>query len=104
MVFIETSIFTRRLAELLSDESYAELQLHLSETPDAGVLIRDSGGLRKLRWAGGGKGKRGGLRVIYYHATADFQIRMLQIYSKCIQENLAPGQRAVLRVINEGWK
>ena len=64
--FIETSVFTRRVQRLLSPEAYRLLQIFLSFHPDAGVVIPKSGGLRKLRWAAGGKGKRGGVRIIYF--------------------------------------
>ena len=64
MEIIETSIFTRRVSELLSNEAYRELQSELVIRPAAGAVIAGSGGLRKLRWAGSGRGKRGGVRVI----------------------------------------
>jgi mRNA-degrading endonuclease RelE of RelBE toxin-antitoxin system len=63
---VETYAFTKRLTELLNDESYAELQSLLAQRPDAGEIIRGSGGMRKIRWAGSGRGKRGGVRIIYY--------------------------------------
>ncbi|MDT4860758.1 Toxin HigB-2 [compost metagenome] len=104
MIFIETPIFTEDLAELLSDEEYRAFQAHLAENPEAGDLIQGTGGLRKVRWAANGKGKRGGVRVIYYHVTAAFQIRLLLIYRKGIQDNLTEAEKQVLRKINEGWK
>ena len=64
MVFIETSLFTKLLAEYLNDDEYRGLQNHLIERPDVGAVIRGSGGVRKARWAAGGKGKSGGVRVI----------------------------------------
>jgi hypothetical protein len=64
MVFIESPIFTADVMELLSDDEYAELQEHLTHRPDAGDLITQSGGLRKMRWRVEGSGKRGGVRVI----------------------------------------
>ncbi|MCY1363594.1 Toxin HigB-2 [compost metagenome] len=104
MIFIETPIFTEDLAELLSDEEYRAFQAHLAENPEAGDLIQGTGGLRKVRWAANGKGKRGGVRVIYYHVTAAFQIRLLLIYRKRIQDNLTEAEKQVLRKINQGWK
>lgn len=73
MIFIETPIFTVDLNELLTDDEYAEFQRYLADNPRLGDVIRDTGGLRKIRWAGNGKGKRGGVRVIYYYVTADSQ-------------------------------
>lgn len=70
MHFIETPIFTRRLESLLAEEEYRELQNALIERPEAGATIRGSGGLRKLRWAAKGRGKSGGVRVIYYWFVA----------------------------------
>jgi hypothetical protein len=64
MVFIETPLFTALLAELLPDEDYAEFQQFLVANPQAGDIIKNTGGLRKVRWAAGGKGKRGGVRMI----------------------------------------
>jgi hypothetical protein len=64
MVFVETAVFTRQVLALLSDEEYAELQRELVRDPHAGVVIQATGGLRKLRVAAKGKGKRGGARLI----------------------------------------
>ena len=66
MRFIETPVFTAALRRHLSDEAYRALQLALVLRPEQGPVISGSGGLRKLRWAVLGRGKRGGLRVIYY--------------------------------------
>lgn len=66
MRFVETPVFTRAVTSLLSDEEYRQLQLALLIRPEQGALIRGSGGLRKLRWGAQGRGKRGGVRVIYY--------------------------------------
>lgn len=103
MIFIETSFFTEDVRELMDDDGYAALQRHLTANPEAGDLIQGTGGLRKIRWMAGGKGKRGGVRVIYFHAAAAGQIRMLLIYRKGVQGDLTPGQKAVLRKINEAW-
>ena len=99
MRFIETPVFTRDVVALLSDDEYRSLQLGLAFRPEAGALIRGSGGLRKIRWAVSGRGKRGGVRVIYYWATAEDQIFMLLIYRKNQQEDLTPQQLKILRKI-----
>jgi mRNA-degrading endonuclease RelE of RelBE toxin-antitoxin system len=103
VIFIETPIFTEDLLNLLSDEEYAELQKYLANNPLAGDVIQSTGGLRKVRWAAGGKGKRGGVRIIYYHVTPDSQIRLLLIYKKGIQDDLTTEQKKILRHINERW-
>jgi mRNA-degrading endonuclease RelE of RelBE toxin-antitoxin system len=96
-VFFETSVFTRRVTELLPDDEYADLQRALVDNPDAGDLIPGSGGLRKIRWAGQGRGKRGGLRVIYYYLVNRDQFYMLLIYGKNEQDDLSPEQLRTLR-------
>ncbi len=101
MVIVETSIFTRRLPDLLSDEEYSRLQMTLVLNPYAGAVIPGSGGLRKVRWAVAGRGKRGGLRVIYYWAIIHDKILMLYIYAKSEQDDLTPDQLKVLRKIVE---
>ena len=77
MVIVETSIFTRQVQALLTDEEYRRLQLSLVARPDLGVVIPSSGGLRKVRWVVQGRGKRGGVRVIYYWAVSQDRILML---------------------------
>ena len=77
MVFKETTVFTKQVKQLLDAESYRLLQLRLVADPEAGVLIPGTGGLRKIRWQGSGRGKRGGIRAIYYWATKDDVLLML---------------------------
>ena len=101
MVFIETSVFTRQVLSLLGDEEYRELQRFLAEQPGAGALIKGSGGLRKVRWAAEGRGKRGGVRAIYFWAVQSEQLLMLLIYSKSERDDLTPGQLKTLRRIIE---
>lgn len=103
MIFIETSVFTRQVISLLSDEEYAAFQGELAANPDAGDLISDTGGLRKVRVAAKGKGKRGGARVIYYHVSSASQIRLLLIYAKGTKDDLSQDEKRVLRKLNEGW-
>jgi mRNA-degrading endonuclease RelE of RelBE toxin-antitoxin system len=101
MVIIETSIFTRQVQTLLSDEEYRGLQTALANRPNAGSVIIGSGGLRKLRWANKGKGKRGGSRVIYYWTVSQEQLLMLLIYSKSEREDLTRGQLKTLKKMVE---
>ena len=97
MIFVETPTFTKRVLALLDDDEYRELQSHLAQHPGVGRVIPGSGGLRKLRWAGSGRGKRGGLRVIYYWWLARDRISMLFIYRKNEQDDLTPNQAKLLR-------
>ena len=101
MVILETSAFTRQVRQALTDDAYRYLQLELVENPDAGVLIQGSGGLRKLRWPFAGRGKRGGLRIIYYWAVARDQLLMLFLYRKTEREDLAPEQLRRLKAVIE---
>lgn len=103
MIFIETPIFTEDVIELLTDDEYAEFQKYLVDNPLAGDVIQQTGGLRKVRWSAQGKGKRSGVRVIYYHVTVDSQIRLLLIYKKGIQDDLTTEQKKILRQLNERW-
>ena len=82
MLFIETSLFTRSVSNYLNDDEYSGLQALLMGHPDAGAIVPGSGGVRKLRWSATGRGKRGGIRVIYYWKCADDEIWMLALYAK----------------------
>jgi hypothetical protein len=101
MEIIETSIFTKQITNLLSDDEYCELQLALVRRPDIGSIIPDTGGLRKLRWSVEGRGKRGGIRAIYYWFVSDEEILMLFAYPKSEQDNLTARQKKLLRRIVE---
>ncbi|MCD4532307.1 MULTISPECIES: hypothetical protein [Pseudomonas] len=104
MIFIESPIFTEDLNALLSDETYREFQAYLAEHLTAGDVIQGTNGLRKIRWAAKGKGKRGGVRVIYYHICAACQIRLILIYRKGIKDDLSAGEKKILSELNRGWK
>ena len=96
MIFYETTIFTDQVTSLLTDESYSELQKTLMIDPKAGDMIRHSRGLRKIRWKFSGKGKSGGIRVIYYLVCED-EIFLLYAYPKNKQENITDSQAKILR-------
>jgi mRNA-degrading endonuclease RelE of RelBE toxin-antitoxin system len=94
--FLETSIFTRRVIELLSDEEYRRLQADLAQQPEAGVVIPGTGGLRKLRWGLKGRGKRGGARLIYYWTAQRQTILMLFVFAMNERADLTPAQCRIL--------
>jgi len=98
VVFVETPIFARRIANYLDDDEYSRLQLFLVLHPQTGKIIQGSGGIRKLRWAGSGRGKRGGLRVIYYWWVSKDRISMMNVYSKSEQDDLSADQLKQLRI------
>jgi mRNA-degrading endonuclease RelE of RelBE toxin-antitoxin system len=101
MMIIETPTFTRRVGELLPDEDYRRLQLALANRPEVGAIIRGSGGLRKMRWPGSGRGKRGGVRIIYYWAAEHAQLLMLFMFAKNERDDLTPNQLKLLQTIVE---
>lgn len=86
--FVETKLFTRLIAEYLGDDEYIALQQALLVNPEAGDLIRGSGGVRKLRWQVAGRGKRGGIRVIYYLRSQQGQIWLLTVYAKNVADTI----------------
>jgi mRNA-degrading endonuclease RelE of RelBE toxin-antitoxin system len=88
MEFIETSIFTKLIYTYLTDDEYVGLQGFMLKYPEAGKIVPGSGGVRKLRWSIAGKGKRGGVRVIYYFKKHEDEIWMLTIYGKSEMENI----------------
>jgi mRNA-degrading endonuclease RelE of RelBE toxin-antitoxin system len=97
VVLLETPTFTRQVEHLLDAESYRLLQLALVDDPECGALLRGSGGLRKVRWPGSGRGKRGGVRVIYYWAAARETVLLLLAYAKSEKDDLTREQLKVLR-------
>lgn len=97
MIFVETSIFTKELARHLDDDSYAALQWFLSAYPEAGDIIRGTGGIRKIRWSMPGRSKRGGSRVVYYWLVEQDQINLLTVYSKGVKDDLTAAERDAWR-------
>jgi mRNA-degrading endonuclease RelE of RelBE toxin-antitoxin system len=86
--FVETRLFTKLVVEYLTDDEYGDLQKSLMRDPDAGPVIPGSGGVRKIRWAAPGRGKRGGYRIIYYVRRSHGVIWMLTMYPKNVAENI----------------
>ena len=103
MEFIEAPAFTRNLSAYLADDEYLRLQRRLAEDPAAGDLMPGTGGFRKFRWADPrrGKGRRGGLRIIYYYFLADEQIWLMTLYNKNEASDLTAQQKKSLRAALE---
>jgi len=100
-VFVELPAFARHRADYLDDDAFRELEKLLMKNPVAGDLIPDTGGLRKLRFADArrSKGKRGGLRVIYYWWDAGLQFWLFTLYDKGEMADLTPQQRKALKAM-----
>lgn len=100
MEFLEAPAFTRHLPTYLDDTEYRALQAFLAENPDAGDVIPGTGGVRKVRWTDQrrGKGKRGGLRVIYYFISDAHQIWLFTIYGKDEADDLTASEKQQLRI------
>ncbi len=99
MEFIEAPAFNRHWSEYLGDDDYRALQGELVANPELGDLMQNTGGFRKLRWADPrrGKGRRGGLRIIYYHFASDHQIWLMTLYNKDECSDLMPTEKKALK-------
>ena len=79
---IETPVFTKKAADLLSEVKREEFAVFISQSPTSGSVVKGSGGVRKIRWARSGSGKSGGVRVIYYNMVDDEEVWLLTLYAK----------------------
>jgi len=104
LTFIETKIFSKRIAGLLSDDEIASFQSELAENPEKGPVIEGTGGLRKVRWGLRQKGKSGGLRVIYLYLKMRNLIYLVFVFSKDESEDLTPSQKKQLKAIVDAIK
>jgi len=95
----ETPMFTRQSEKLFDEEEKRQLINALAEDPRAGVLIPGAGGVRKLRYASSGRGKRGGARVIYYFVDEDLPIYALLVYPKGTKTDLTPEEKRTVRAL-----
>jgi hypothetical protein len=104
--FVETPVFTRQVLELMGDAEYSKLQAALVLQPEMGDLIPGTGGLRKVRWVekARGRGKRGGVRVIYYWYRSDALIYLLLAYSKTERDDLSNEQKRELKKLLAEFK
>ena len=105
MRFVETPVFTRAIRAAIDDESYRALQIALMLRPEQGAVIKGSNGLRKVRWARAGAGKRGGIRVIYFWDAKGSSFYMLYVYAKNEQGDLTAAQlRLLSALVREEFK
>ena len=104
MIFIETVLFTKYIQQYFDDEVYHRFQNFLMENPDVGDVIKGTGGLRKVRWRAKEKGKRGGVRIIYYWVVNKQKIYLLTVYAKNEVSDLTASEKKLLKKIVEEWK
>lgn len=102
-VFVESMIFSRLLPKYLADDEYRQIQNTLLEKPEAGVLIKGTGGLRKLRSGIKDRGKRGGLRLIYYWHKSIDRFYMITLFDKSEMSDLTRDEIRSLRILVRNW-
>ena len=93
MTVVETPFFLKKAATLMDAKERSELIVYLGLNPEAGAVIPETGGVRKVRWAAQGKGKSGGVRVIYYFHSEAFPLFLLTVYAKNQKANLTKAER-----------
>ena len=105
MRFVETPVFTDLVSRRLDDDDYRALQITLLLRPEQGTVIPGSAGLRKIRWGAEGRGKRGGLRVIYFWHRSSSTCYMLFLYQKNEHGDLSATQvRTLARLVREEFR
>jgi hypothetical protein len=104
VVFVETSVFVKYVDRLLSSEELRAFQTFLMRHPDTGAIIPGTGGIRKVRWNLTGTGKRGGVRIVYFHSQRLNKIYLFQIYAKNEKSDLLAGERKLLAQMVRGLK
>lgn len=97
MTLVEFPEFIDMAEGLLSEDQIRALHVHIGSKPEAGNLIAGTGGVRKLRWAIEGKGKSGGVRVIYYYHNESMPILLFTVYPKNVKDNLSQAERNELK-------
>ena len=95
----ETPLFVRQPASVWDDDEREAFVSFIAANPEAGDVIPDTGGVRKVRWSRAGTGKRGGARVIYFHHDANHPLFLLMVYAKGRQENPSPDEKRTVREI-----
>lgn len=99
MTVLETPSFLRDAAAALTDEERTEAISFLAANPEAGDIMRDTGGARKLRWRAKGRGKRGGVRVIYYYHNESLPLFLLNVFAKNEKPNLTKAERNEMKTL-----
>lgn len=100
LTFVELSTFASVRDKYLDDDEFAQFQQYLSDYPDAGDVVSGSGGCRKVRWSAEGRGKRGGVRVIYFLRLGPGEIVLVTMYAKNVRDNIDP---VILKRLKEAY-
>jgi hypothetical protein len=104
IVVAETDTFVRQSADIWTDEERMSFVDFIARNPEAGDLIQETGGVRKVRWGRGGSGKRGGTRVVYFYYHADAPLYLLMVYAKARKEDLTPAEKKSVRAFTATLK
>lgn len=99
VTIVELAAFTRHCADELDEPQRDDLKVYLAANPEAGVLIQGTGGIRKLRWAASGRGKRGGGRVIYYFHDLEMPLYLLNFFTKAVKADLTAKEKQTLAAL-----
>ncbi len=104
MIFIESKIFEKLREKYFDDASFRTFQNFLLEQPTVGDNIQGTGGLKKVRWSSKGKGKRAGVRIIYFYLVEKSHIHFLTVYAKNEMSDLTADEKKILKLIAEEIK
>lgn len=97
MTVVETPAFINAAKSLVHDDERMDIIAWLAENPEAGVVVPETGGVRKVRWARQGQGKSGGYRIIYYYHSGRIPLFLLYMYGKNDKGNLTKAERNTMR-------
>jgi len=97
LTVIETPTYSRKAEALLNEDEREEFAVFISQNPSAGSVVRGSGGVRKIRWARTGSGKRGGVRVIYYNQLHHEEVWLLTLYAKTDRSTIPADELGLIR-------
>jgi hypothetical protein len=100
----ETPLFQRQAKDVWDEDEREDFIDFIARHPEAGDVIAETGGVRKVRWSRAGAGKRGGVRVIYFYHHADRPLYLLMVYAKAKQENLTSNEKRVVRKLADVLK
>ena len=100
----ETRLFVRQADDVWSDEEREAFVDFIARNPEAGDIIRDGGGVRKVRWGRAGTGKRGGARIIYFFHDLDTPLYLLLVYAKAVRTDISPDAKKAVREFAERIK